>query len=243
MYDIIRNFETNFFVDAAKFGSSPKNISKLMTEFGEEGFIPRTFDEIGPSRKSRVGLVTTDSKWEINILSDRFNIEHKPQEVGNLGLEISGEFAEKATSYVERLLKLIKRKGFRMAFVSNGMLEEMDQVKLENIFEKIVNPIDFYKSSKPFEWNTRSVSNDSIRIARKAEELNVITMINRIRGAIQKADGGKMDFDRIELSFDINTVAINDDERFRANHLKEFIEKANKIRLRIAEEFQSAINE
>ena len=243
-YGILKPYQLCFFVDAKRLEPEPKIISKLVNELsGEsESFIPRTFQEIGVVNSQRLGLRSLDNHWEIAIGTDRINIEWRPTFTKD-GPELSvpKNFEAKCTEFLGIIYPLVGKKGYRLSYIGGGLFPEMSNDELDSNLEKLLIPPPFYSKNVPFEWNSRFVASKEITIARRKESLNVITTIDRIAGQIVTPSGNQR-FDRIELSFDINTKAPNDSERFLPTHFKEFYTKTEEIRISIATEIENVIN-
>jgi hypothetical protein len=72
----------------------------------------------------------------------------------------------------------------------------------------------------------------NIDVSGREEEVNVITDVNRIRGASSGEEGSEP-YDRIQIGFDINTYQANRDPRFEVRDAEAFFPEALQVRDRI----------
>jgi hypothetical protein len=113
----------------------------------------------------------------------------------------------------------------------------MPEEKLADIYDRLFNPIPFYGDNPPFEWNTRSVARKTLEINSIQESINVITDINRVRGQLMQHNNS-LEFDRIAIGFDINTIQENQETRFSVDAIESFFSGANEIRNQILKDLE-----
>lgn len=244
MFDILEKYRAIFFAKAVEIVPSPDVISTLLNMFSDKGLLPTTFQEIGP--QSRVPLVrlrlnSPNNEWGINFASDHIDIEKNLTLAAARNMGDVADFTKDAKAFFSRILEQFKKKGHRLAIITTGMLQEMTDKQLSNIFTKLFRPLPFYKRAMPFEWNARCVSKSTKLIGEASESINVITSINRIQGQLSEPDRVTQ-FDRIQVAFDINTAAENDDNRFTAESFKDFFDSALQVRSEILDQIQGIVN-
>ena len=151
-------------------------------------------------------------------------------------------FAEDTKDFFSRILRHFKKKGHRLSILTSGVLREMTHEQLLKIYAKLFRSLPFYEQAIPFEWNYRCVSKSEIQIGEASEQINVITSINRIKGQILEPSSVKQ-FERIEVGFDINTIAENKDNRFTAESFKDFFDSALRTRYEILNQIRDIVND
>jgi hypothetical protein len=245
MIDIKMQYQASIFVNAADLSPKPDNITSLMDIFRDKALIPGTFQQISPPNpavQTRLRLSSSNNEWAIMFGMRRIDIEKNPTDPkgGNLG-DLAG-FCAEVSDFFERLLTKFKKRANRLALITNFLLGEMTDERLEMVYRQLFKTPKFYTNNAPFEWNWRSASKSPIKIQELDDSLNVITIINRVRG--QLILGLQLgDFDRLQLSFDINTAPENPEYRFDLSHIKSFYQKASEFHNTLCNEVLEYINE
>jgi hypothetical protein len=245
MIDIKMKYQATIFVDASNIIPTPDNTKTLIDLFSDKELIPNTFREISSSSPVplvRLSLASSTNEWVINFASRRIDIERHPIEPQGRNLGELSEFCSEVTNFFERIVKTFKKKANRLALVTNFLLEEMTDSNLARVYLKLFNPPKFYEETQPFEWNWRSVSRRPIDLEELTEALNVITMINRVSGEFVIKDEVAL-FNRIQLSFDINTTSENREHRFDFCHITNFYDSVLKFHNDLLMEIMEFINE
>ena len=244
MFDILGRYQASLFLKASGIVPSPDVISPLLNIFRDKGFLPTTFQEIGPQSPAlqvRLRLNSPNNEWGINFASHSIDIEKNPVVAAGKNIGKVEVFVDEVIDFIGRILGHFNKKGHRLSIITSGMLREMSHDRLDLIHNKVFRPMPFYEQTLPFEWNSRSVAQSAINIENHDEKINVITSINRVRG--QSIEPQRvMQFDRIQVAFDINTLAEEDTDRFSVESLKEFFEGALNIRATIIEEIKEIID-
>jgi len=243
MFDIIGKYRASMFLNASDIIPTPEIISSLLDIFKDKGLLPTTFQEIGsdsPAMQLRLRLNSPSNEWAINFASRRIDIEKNPVEAAGKNMGDVDVFINDVIDLMARILKHFHKKGNRLSIVTSGLLREMRGKHLDSIYKKLFYPLPFYKEPLPFEWNHRSATRKDIKIEGIDEKINVITSINRVRGKFMKPDR-LLPFDRIEIAFDINTLAEEGANRFSIHSMKEFLEHTLVIRNSIVKEIEGVI--
>lgn len=244
MFDILGRYQASLFLKASEIVPSPDVISPLLNMFRDKGFLPTTFQEIGPQSPApqvRLRLNSPNNEWGINFASRRIDIEKNPVVAAGKNIGEVRVFADEVIDFLGRILGHFNKKGHRLSIITSGMLREMSHDRLDSIRKKVFRPLPFYEQTLPFEWNSRSAARSAINIENHDEKINVITSINRVRGQFMEPQR-VMPFDRIEVAFDINTLAEEDADRFSVESLKEFFEGTLNVRATIIEEIKEMID-
>lgn len=244
MFDILERYQAIFFVKATDIIPSPEVISTLLNMFSDKGFLPTTFQEIGqqsPSPQVRLRLNSKNNEWGINFASHRIVIEKNPVVAAGKNVGDVETFAKETKDFFSRILGHFKKKGHRLSIITSGMLKEMSHKELLEVFTKFFRPLPFYERDMPFEWKCRCVSKFEKHIEESSEPLNVITSINRIKGQLFQPTSYSTEFERIEVAFDINTIAENEDTRFNAESFNDFFSNALDVRSNILNQIRKVI--
>jgi hypothetical protein len=117
----------------------------------------------------------------------------------------------------------------------------MSEEQLADIYNRLFKTIPFYHDNHAFEWNSRSVAKLPTVIGELEESINVITQINRVRGKTL-APIDAIEFDRIQIAFDINTIQENKETRFKIETVELFLSEANKIHNNLLKELLEFLN-
>lgn len=245
MIDIKMQYQASIFVNAVDLSPKPDNITSLMEIFKDRALIPGTFQQLSPpdlAPQIRLRLSSSNNEWAIMFAMRRIDIEKNPTDPKGSNLGDSVEFSAEVTDFFERLLTRFKKRANRLALITNFMLGEMTGERFETVYRQLFKTPKFYANNGPFEWNWRSASKSPIKLQELDESLNVITAINRVRGQfILGANLG--DFDRVQLSLDINTAPENPEYRFDLSHIKDFYQKASEFHNTLCNEVLEYINE
>lgn len=245
MFDILDKYQASLFLNASEIVPSPDVISALLNIFRDKGFVPTTFQEIGPQSPTprvRLRLNSPNNEWGINFATHRLDIEKNPVVAAGKNIGKINAFVDDVIDFIGRILSHFNKKGRRLSIITSGMLKEMSNERLDSIYNKLFRPLPFYRQTLPFEWNYRSAVRSVIKIDNYDEEINVITSINRVRGQLMEPQHITK-FDRIQVAFDINTLAEKDTDRFSVESLKEFFEGALNVRTKIIKEIKEMIDE
>ncbi|MDS4060653.1 MAG: hypothetical protein RKP73_19095 [Candidatus Contendobacter sp.] len=235
MIDILAKYQASIFGNFSDIQPTPDIISKVMTLFRDKSLIPGTFQEISPAAMGpqlRLRVSSPNNEWSINFAVQRIDVEKNPIDPKGQNLGTPEVFTKESCEFFARILAEFNKKSNRVALITSGLLKEMTQERLNDIYCRLFKPIDFYQGNIPFEWNSRSVARLVLKIAEQTEQVNVITGINRIQGHMMHP-GGVLNFDRIETAFDINTTQDNPETRFDMNFINNFFSKAIDLRTAI----------
>jgi len=240
MFDIIGKYQASVFGNLADISPSPELISKLLMLFKDKNLLPSTFQEISahtPRPQTRLRLSSQNNEWNLNFATRRLDIEKNATDPKGQNVGTGEEFAEQVHEFFNRILTEFRKKGNRISLITSGLLKEMPEEKLADIYGRLFNPIPFYGDNPPFEWNTRSVARKTLEINRIQESINVITDINRVRGQLMQPNNS-LEFDRIAIGFDINTIQENQETRFSVDEIESFFSGANEIRNQILKDLE-----
>lgn len=243
MIDINIKYQASVFAHLNEITPTTDNTMKLLNAFKDYGYLPGTFQEIGPSGPSpvlRLRFSSTDKEWNINIATHRIDIDRNF--IGGLNTDFDNivNFTNTASKIFEIIFKVFPRKGYRISLNTNSLIKEMEPERLESIYKKLTKPIKFYDSNNPKEWNIRSVSKNNYDVSGLDESFNIITNVGRVQGQLVK-DNNINEFDRISIDFDINTSGISKDTRFEKSHMESFYNNAIHIRETILADIERAI--
>lgn len=244
MIDIHLKYQATIFVNAEEIIPTPDIINPLLEIFRDKNLIPSTYYQVGPSSptpRPRLRFSTSDSEWAVSFATHRIDVDKNAIDPKGSNLGELPDFCLNATNLFERVLNKYSKRANRLALNSNSLLEEMIADKLAMVYSKLFTPPQFYKDNSPFEWDWRSVSQYPMEIADLTDTLNVITVIKRVRGELGDQTS-LIKFDRIQLSFDINTTDQNNDYRFDLSHIKSYFQSAPELHNTLSKHIQEYIN-
>jgi hypothetical protein len=226
-------YQASIFTDTSNITPTPNNFKKAIDMFSEKGLIPYPFHELkpqGPERftQQRIGLRSPTGEWLVNFPSGRIDIMKHLTEPQGKNMGELGKFCLEVTSFFEKIVKEFEKKAHRLALITEFLLGEMTDSNLSAIYLKLFKPPKFYAEALPFEWDWRSASKKQFDLEGEPENLNVITIINRTVGEMA-IKGEVTRFDRIHLSFDINTTPENKSYRFDIRHITNFYDEIFKL--------------
>jgi len=245
MIDIRMKYGAGIFVNAQDISPTPETMSGLMTLFQDKGLVPTIFYELRPApglpAQPRVRLASPNNEWAVSFTSNRIDVNKNPTDPLGSNLGDLTSFSLQAEDSFKRLTDKYNKKANRLVIDSVSLLPENTPEHLEQVYQRLFKPPQFYQEHAPFEWIWRAVARKPITIADLEDTLNVITTASRVRGELG-LETGVSKFDRIQLAFDINTTDLDLEYRFSFTHVKSFLEQVTKIHESLSEEMQGYIN-
>lgn len=244
MIEYVINYQTGFFAPGTHLEPSSETIGKLLEGFKGKELFPTTVTEIhfAPSQKSRLqlNLITKQNEWAVLFEPHRFLVKR----INIVGIEMPSPsaFIAEAESIISTLIDIFPMKGTRLSYVIKGLLPEMTPELLNAFNKRILNLPQFYLDNPPNEWTTRNIARSEMDINGKLEKINVVTDISRKQGSLFEEDK-RVQSDRIELGFDINTFQGNVNQRFDENDLGSFLRMANDLAENIIDQLRGFIDE
>lgn len=248
MIEIVEKYQASVFGNFADIKPTTDIITKVIALFGDKGFIPSTFQEITQfiaPPQLRLRILSQNSEWNINFATQRIDIEKNPLDHKGTNLGPLEDFTKECSELFNRIFSEFNKKANRVSLITSGLLNEMTKDKLDNIYCLVFKPISFYDKNTPFEWGYRSVAKIDLTLPKWKEYINVITLIKRVIGQIMRngIDIDTFNFDRIEVSFDINTVPDNQETRFDIQFINQFFSEAINIRTTILQNLGDLFND
>lgn len=244
MFDFAQKYQASVFGNFLDILPTPDMISKMLELFRDKNLLPSTFQEISPQfmgPQPRLRLSSQNNEWNINFATNRMDIEKNPTNPIENNFGSVEDFVAEANQLFDRTLNEFSRKAKRISCVTSGLLKPMGPEKMEILFNKLFSPIEFYRNTPPFEWNSRFASRVVFDITGAPEQVNAITSINRVHGHIFEPDT-MVGFDRIEIGFDINTNQENQETRFDTSSLAHFYKEATLLRRNLLTELETFFN-
>lgn len=244
MIDIKLKYQANIFVNAEDILPTPDVITSFLQVFRDKNLIPNTFQELGlasPQPQTRLRLSTPSDEWTIAFATKLIDIRKNPTDPKGSNLGELSDFCSDALDLLQKILNIFTKRANRLALMTNSILEEMPEDRLTSTYLKLFNPPPFYKDNPPFEWNWRNVSEIPFQIKDLSNNLNAITMINRVQGDMTLPSGVTV-FDRLQLSFDINTSRKNTENRFDISHIDNYFRQVTKLHDSMCQQMLEYIN-
>jgi hypothetical protein len=251
-FDIGTKYQAVIFGSFADISPTPDVISKFLNVFTDKGLIPGTFQEIAPlipTPQLRLRMMSPNNEWGINIGSQRVDVSKNPTDIHGSNLGDIVHFCSTATDFFSRIMSEFSKTANRVSLITIGMLKEMTHQKLDRLYIKLFNPLPFYATHHTFEWDNRSTARVPIDLDGTREDVNAITMIKRLQGMFtqglfmdMQTQGTLLEFDRIELHIDINSLPQNHAFRFNAQAVAHFYSAVTKVRTELLDQLEELIN-
>lgn len=225
MIDFFMNYRATVFTQTIPATSD--NIAKLVTFFSSKNLFPNVYNELmegQTSFSSVLELKRMDGSFVIKFGFNRvdfFRIKQNPSmDIGSIE-----DFCELSKECLNDILKLFPQKISRIALFVSGVLKEIPQQKMENVYLKLFNESPFIETKSLVEWNNRQVMRINLNIASSCELVNFV--LNISRGELTLNDNGQITIsNRMVIEIDINTYQHNKNERFGYGEVVAFWDEA-----------------
>ena len=169
-----------------------------------------------------VDFISQSANINIQIANNRINIV-KPISIDEFGSKVKyddEEFLCIVQDVQKRLIKHYDVAGSRISYIVNFCKDSSSEI--EEVKKKLSNDY-LYRYSDSFEWNARNAVKETFTINDKAEEINVITIINYEPSSMRiTIDNNTIDIGGLIYNLDINTVPTNIQTRINDNFISEF---------------------
>ena len=224
----------------------PSIIAKLLTHFKEWNLLPNTLQKQGVFQESplnsiyQLQLFTENKELVIDFEPFRYHIQSFGIKEG--AILSFDEFVKRSEKLVSFMYELNNMKAHRLSFATKALCKEMTKDKLVDVNKKLFNLPQIFNDNEPIEWSSRQITRIERNINDRAEIINLITDVNRIQGVLS-SEGSDVNFDRIEIKFDINTFQGNTDQRFDYKDVSPFLNLANDLKNEIEKELKSTFYE
>jgi len=244
MIDVPGTYRAAFFADMGDIKPSVETIPALLEMFRDKELLPTTFHEVRvpvPGSRLRLRLSSANNEWNIDFDSDRITFQKTAVQPRGANMGTAEDFVVQIVDFCGRILKRYPRLGTRLSLVTEGLMSELEEHTLREIYLRFLRPIEFYEENPPTEWKDVSVARIQLDIRGKNEQINVVTRLSRLQGEFVESNG-LMPFDRIEVALDINTFQGNTLARFDEAAVADFYPKALGVRQKLLEELKGRIN-
>jgi hypothetical protein len=246
MIDIPGTYQAIFFSDNSDITPSADTIPIFLNLFRDKGFLPNTFQEVeitpaGSRQQVRLRLSSPNGEWGIEIAHSRIAFKKSPIKPDGSNMGKVEDFVTEAVDFCRRIQQGFPRKANRLSLVTRGLLREMPEERLQQIYARLFQPVKFYTENPPIEWELASVARVTLAINNKDEAVNVNTRIKRLQGRMAQPSGF-MPFDRIELLFDINTFQVRKEPRFDIEAVSDFFLKTANLRANLLKQMEDYLN-
>lgn len=219
-YDIpIRVLFRAWFTELPRL-ASPKLIGEvagvLATEF-EFAQVMRVDGHTGVAVAS-TALVSQDTGWQLYIAGDSVDLELRWKRK-RPGFSFERTLQQGAEAF-ELIARAAPAQAHRLAVVQEGYLGSMP----DNLMQAAAGRLLRYPRSfdpAPFEWDWRCAQVVPRRFAGRLEATNTLATVKRHSGTMID-DAESMEFDRIRVDLDINTVPKNATPRFAPPDVKAY---------------------
>jgi len=245
MIDITVKYSASIFLDASNIKTDSDTIAKLLADLKEFNLIPSYFNEIsGGSLKPqlRPQFSSPNGEWRISLGFQRLDFEKQIVNLAEDNIGNLSDFCNDVVKIYNSLSDFNKKRANRFSLVTRYFLKNMDTNELNSIHSKLFNVPNTYQVTPPFEWNWRNVTEMKYDINNSEELFNVISILNRVSGKMSVGRNEMKDFDRVELSIDINSTNNNKEFRFEKGSIEEFYGLSHKWESKLLDEIVNFLN-
>ncbi len=243
-------FQSHYFSNMEDITPTADIISTFLKLFQDKKFLPNIFQEINPGSitpENRIGLVSPNNEWIINITRDRIVIQKNLLSFEKPNLGSIDEFAIEAKNFFKRILKEFPRNGTRISLVTTFATKQISDDKMQPIFKSLFMPPEFYSTNDSAEWQSKMVAKIPIRINEKKDMLNVISTLKWVKenpilyGLIPLFDLSVL-ANSVLIEFDINTHQNLKEPRISTSSIEEYFEIIIKTQKTLLNEWEQSFN-
>ncbi len=245
MLEHVLTYQTGIYTPEAKLDPNPKNIGLILELFKDKGLIPTTenildLDSTPPyTPKLQLNAITAKRNWKIAFEKERIScVWNKTEEKDTKTVD---QFQEESSEFISSLITKLSIQGTRMYFNMKGILPEKTNEELMKIYNKLFNPLPFFKEHHLSEWSFRNLSHDEIELKSKMEKINVILVLSRIKFHFRNTNDNKPQ-DRVQIGIDINTLQTEQKQRFGIKEYNLFFIEAKRLYQLIYSQLNEVIN-
>ena len=248
MIDTKMEYQASIFGSIGDIEPTPDNTKTLIDLFSDKELIPSIWYELERaervtlSPRARMGFASANQEWTIGFRTDRVQIVKRAIEPHGANLGVLDKFCSDVSVLFDKITSEFKKRASRIALVTDFLLEEMTDEVLFETYLKLFKMPKFYGENRPSEWDWSTASREPIDLKGLSETLNIIVRISRSSGEFQ-LKGEATPFDRVRLTFDINTVPDNKEHRFDALNIASFYNQALELHNNLSTKVTEFINE
>ena len=215
-------FQLSLFGSFKEISPTPDTLQYFISSLSSKVMIPVTNQEATPEGLvARITMKTIDESLVIYFGINRIDIKREFVSLGIYDPKNIGLFLDEVKSIIKIVNNKFPKKFNRLGFIANYFVRPLTKSEFADVFEKVINPTQFYKGKEITEWVSRFVTKSSNTISASSESLNAITEISRITGNVKF--GTKIEnLDRVLVSLDINTHQSLNEFRFDLKSVSDF---------------------
>ncbi len=243
MYDIKLRYLASVYLDADSIIPNARIISELQQKINDGRFMPTTaFEQQQDKRIHRIGFHIPNEGFLLVLATKRFDYSWTPFDREDMGKESLEHFCLEAKAKLTSTLDFFQRKCRRIALVQEGLLSQMDDLKLQESAKKLLKLSATFANNLPFEWDWRAASSIKRTFGGIEEPTNTIVTIKRGSGTLNFQSGKQIAFDRIRVDLDINTSPDDSRERFGLHEVNSFFDAAIGWQIELSEEVKEFLS-
>jgi hypothetical protein len=227
MYDIKLRYLASVFVDAKDVLPTTKVAQQIAEAIRRADLVPVTITQITAGGLTpRIGLRTPENDWLLVIQSERIDFARLPNATDGTILMDFETFCHEAGDLLTAVTNHLGRKANRMTAVQEGLLGTMSSEQLRKVTERLLNLPRLYASGSVPEWTWQCVGLHQRTFGHLTEVINLIAKVARVQGQLTRMKAGEdasvLEFDRIRIDLDTNTLPANTVARFGAENIADF---------------------
>lgn len=220
-------------------------VIKLLTALKDNGFVPASADitsfdlQTGKMTvDSRMQMISPDKTWAIVFLPDRIDFNYNYQ-LGTSTFKSIDKLLEYGNDLVEKVFSVFQATtGNRLALNCKMALENMTDGDLKQFCDRFTKPLSAYNQESYAEWSVRFNARGKVKVSDQIEEeCNRIAEMTQIenQNIIEESTVG---LHRVIISLDINTMALELEQRFRYENLIYFTNNAKDFIAKVVNEIE-----
>ena len=230
-------FYAKIFGQFSKDKLTPERFNEIQNLFKHYDVIPNYVNEVRVSFNNKEKEVSQDviqkiemisrSHWFIiKINADHLSVESNPViNPHDRTVTIDNDSLFSCTKEIFRiLLDYFDNKANRIALIYNYVNED----DVETIYRKHINPIIYFRDKSIQNWDFRNSIKEQKDILGVTETINIHVAIAKGQGNLKEVlnDESAIDFDGVIYTYDLNTIAENQEFRIDSQFTNEFYDFA-----------------
>ncbi|MBL7942296.1 MAG: hypothetical protein JNM00_06000 [Flavobacteriales bacterium] len=206
-------YQASLFLDDAEIVPKARVQGELINLFIERDLISSITLEVKAdgSTEPRLELSSQESDWKYQFLNQRFNITKTPRSLDPNAMGSLSEFLNRCREDFLKYLDFRKVAAYRLAINTEVVISQLTEIN--DVYQRVFKAIPYYSVGEVTEWTFRSVTRISMPILNMAEELNLITNLQRVTGRMNIGTE-ELNFNGLLRQFDLNTYQENTQQRF-----------------------------
>jgi hypothetical protein len=230
-----------------------ENVQYFVSELFKKEFVPSFFDEVSvkiatnkdlnqTTNTRRIALNKINGTWGVRLHSDRIEIEYKnlpflsSSSANAIGLNLE-EFKKEAVEILSIIEKKFTNRHNRIGIIITHQIDSKSSNLLKKSSSKKLSTLE---SEEIVEWSQKVLIRKKYNINDKQETVNISKDIAQGKN-ILVINNNQIKIEDAILTFDINTIPENKDNRFDAATVQSFLDIANTLQKQLTQELSEEL--